>query len=142
MIQEHELNIELSRQVYENLNDLIEPKRCYDNVWFVTTYGNRNEFRTGEWKIAYGFVKAIDRLLVRHCFIVNDNGEVIDPTIVSTGSFKEDDDHYYISYALLNLKEYHKLIEKDRNPTLFTTLRDKEKLAREWGNDKDIILYW
>jgi hypothetical protein len=141
MILEHKLNKDLSEEIYKSCKRWIKPKQCYSNVFHVTTNFVSN-FSNGIWKIAYGYMKiSAYNLMTRHCFIVNKKNEAIDPTIYSLKTFKEDNEHKYISFAVLNYDEYvDMIINNDNNPSLTIPLSNKERLAMEWAKNNNLFL--
>jgi hypothetical protein len=142
MIKEHGLNIELSKEVFQNCSHCVRPKECYNNVFNVLSY-HSERFRTGEWKVAYGYVNIIkdQPMMARHCFIVTSDGEAIDPTIISTSTFKEDDEKRYMSFKVFDsMEDYLDSIESNNNnPFLFN--HPSEDHAIEWAktNNKFLI---
>jgi hypothetical protein len=140
MIIEHELNQDLSKKVYELHKHKIKPKQCYNNVFHVVA-NLKEKFYNDTWKIAYGYMKLPNfKLMTRHCFIVNENNEAIDPTLYCLKSVKQYKEQKYISFAILDVHEYIDKIEQNNNyPALTKPLLDKEKLAIEWCLQNGII---
>lgn len=135
----YELNIEQSKRVYEECKPYIEFKMCYKNVFHCVTDFN-SKFRSGEWKVAYGYVEAIAGVYCRHCFIIDENNKVIDPTI-----FTNTDTNYHRTYLLLkafdDVDEYLAAIEWDNlMPALEGYLQDDTKEAYKWAENKGYIL--
>lgn len=135
----YELNIEQSKRVYEDCKPYIEFKMCYNNVFNVVTDFN-SKFRSGEWKVAYGYVEAMAGVYCRHCFIIDENDKVIDPTICTNT-----DPNYHRTYLLLkafdDVDEYLNAIKNDNYmPALYGYLKNETKQAFEWANEKGYIL--
>jgi hypothetical protein len=140
LIQEHEFNVELSKEVYKKCEKHIELKMCYNNVFNVLSFGYGSEFYNGTWKIAYGYVTAIDGLMARHCFIVDSDGQAIDPTIVMTKRFDRDN-RKHISFAVLDFPKYIKLLEEHNGEvSLFRAFREEEMLALKWSQKNNVFL--
>lgn len=140
MIQEHDIDKEASIELYNRCSDVIERKLCYNNVFNVITY-NGDKFSTGEWKIAYGYVKAIENLMSRHCFIVTSTGKAIDPTLAMSDYFDEYADTPYMSFRVLELEEYLNLLtENDNQPSLFNAFHKENVLANEWAKNNNVFL--
>ncbi|KEK23927.1 hypothetical protein [Bacillus gaemokensis] len=139
MITEHKINIELTEEVYETCSHAIQTKMCYNNVFNVMGYF-MDKFRSGEWKVAYGYYTVIENIMARHAFIVvTETGDAIDPTAPTLSSGYED--RKYISFALLDVDEYLDLIGKeDREPALYMSLREKDKEAQEWGRGQNLFM--
>lgn len=134
MIKEHNLNIDASREVFENCGAEIRIKECYDNVWKVINFGFGKNFASEKWKVAYGYVTSIEGMMARHCFIVDEFGNAIDPTLINSQYFDEEKPNEYISYVTLTLKEYLDAIENHgMNTSLFTAFREAEAEARDYA---------
>jgi hypothetical protein len=140
-IREHSLNIELSKEVLNNCKFCVKPKECYNNVFNILSYYT-DKFRTGGWKVAYGYVDILktEPLMARHCFIVSSDGQAIDPTVVSTSTFKEEDEKTYISFKIFDtLEEYLDTIEENRNdPSLYN--HPDERNAMNWADLNNRVL--
>lgn len=135
----YELNIEQSKRVYEECKPYIEFKMCYNNVFHCVTDFN-GKFRSGKWKVAYGYVETMAGVYCRHCFIIDENNKVIDPTI-----FTNTDTNYHRTYLLLkafdDVDEYLAAIEWDNlMPALEGYLQDDTKEAYKWAENKGYIL--
>lgn len=140
MIKTYKMNYEESKKVYEECSDCIEMKNCYNNI-FNVMFHNGEKFRSGEWKIAYGYYTAIDNLMARHCFIVANGSEVIDPTVFTQS--KQDKERLYMSYKEFeDLEEYLDALDKDdRQPALYDYMRRIEmEVALPWAKENGFIL--
>lgn len=138
---EHDINVDLSKHVSEQCGDLIELKACYHNVYNATiVFGEK--FHTAEWKIAFGYVKAIDGFLARHAFILDKDNKVIDPTLVKTKHFNDGKDKLYISFKVFEtFNDYvNALIENDNHPSMFGDFRNEERQADIWARERDFYL--
>lgn len=134
----HKLDIRKSEEIFNAYEDKIKLKDCYRNIYRVAVE-NFEKFKEGTWKIAYGFLPCFD-LYVRHCFIVDETGNAIDPTVIAiqkeTGNKPHSKD--YISFAILSYDEYWKLLrECDYYPDLCRSLQSLENQLRE---ETDLIL--
>lgn len=134
LVEKHPINREESLRVKEKLGELIQMKLCYNNVFHVVSY-NHDKFFSGEWKVAYGFVTAVDNIMARHCFVVNSDGECIDPTLAHREN-KE-----YISFKILEMGEYFNLLmEYDGEPALYEAFIDEEKEVFQWASEEQVLL--
>lgn len=134
----YSLDIEKSKEVYEYFKDNLRIKECYNNIFNLLTLCPKT-FRNGKWKIAYGYVGVLANLYCRHCFIIDNEGKVIDPTIY-TSSEPNTQREYYVMATFNNTDEYLNAIENDNYmPALENYLRDKDKQAYEWANEKGYI---
>lgn len=143
MIKEHVLNKELSREVYENCAKNILPKQCYNNVWNVLQEYS-SCFIEGDWFIAYGYVHATQNFYARHAFIVNKDGEAIDPTLYALSYFDEDDMYEstqkHVSFSIMTVREYvDKIGRNDNQPALFGKFRNEEKEAWDWAKERSLV---
>ena len=124
----HKLNLETSKSVYESCKDKIALKQCYFNVFCVTDNYTEN-FKSGKWKVAYGFLHCFDDLYVRHCYILDEHDRVIDPTLMIRNSIPEKD---YITFFIAEYNEYIDMIlENHCFPDLVMALKKKENEIRK-----------
>jgi hypothetical protein len=142
VIQEHKLNVELSKQVYDKCRHVIKKKQCYNNAFNVINfYGEK--FSKGEWKIAYGYVEALKgRVMARHAFILDEDNKVIDPTLLCSEYVKEDKERIYISFKVFkSLEEYLDTLEaNDGQPALFNVFFNREIEASKWAMERNMFI--
>lgn len=132
------LDVEQSRAVYNYCKPLLQTKMCYNNVFHVVTE-YISKFRAGEWKVAYGFMTVFDNLLCRHCFIIDENEKVIDPTIF-TGSASTERE-YYAMKVFDDIDVYFEAVENNNYyPALDRYLSEQNKQAYEWAEQNGFIL--
>lgn len=137
-MKRHTLNVELSQEVFEQFKDCIEPKMCYNNVFSVFDMNNK-VFREGKWKIAYGYVEVMAGLYCRHCFILDESGTVVDPTLF-VQSKPPLEREYYVMYVFEDVDEYLTAIEEnDLLPALDKYLREQDRRAQGWARDNGVI---
>lgn len=143
MLTNHPLNYDLSKEVYETCKFFMKAKECYTNVFHTISFFT-NKFKSGEWKIAYGYLRIFkdNFLMARHCFIVNEQGEAIDPTLFCLQYFNKDDDKNHLSFSLLELNEYFELVEgNEYKPDLIKTLSKYEETTSDvWAKENGYIL--
>lgn len=133
----HLLDLEQSKAVYEYCKQHIEIKHCYNNIFEVVT-DYISKFRSGEWKVAYGYVEVMAGLYCRHCFIINENGKVIDPTIFTQSDQR--DREYYVMTAFDDVDEYFSAIEnEDYMPALERYLHESDQQAQKWALENGVI---
>ena len=78
-------------------------------------------------------------VLCRHCFIIDENGKVIDPTIF-TGS-KSTEREYYAMKVFEDVDDYFEAIEQaEYYPALDIYLREENKQAYKWAEQNGFIL--
>lgn len=141
----HVLNIEKSRDLYAAHSDFFHKDDCYFNVFRALRF-EPEAFKSARWKVAYGYVWVRDNLLTRHCFIVNDVGEVIDPTLFAISACDDvvSDPRSRIYYTMLvfdGVADYlNALIAEDGRPVLSLFLRNSDKQARKWARENGFIL--
>lgn len=105
----NKLNLSESKKVYRAYEDLIKPKECYKNIFNL--FMELDELREGKWNVAYGYMPCLDNIFVRHCYIINENGEVIDPTAMIYN--KKKDGEEYLTFAILGRDEYIDILWED-----------------------------
>ena len=135
----YQLDYDKSKEVYEYFKNEVKIKECYNNVFNILTLSNAT-FREGKWKVAYGFTETIPLVYCRHCFILDENDKVIDPTLFTNS--EQPHRQYYVMYAFDNVDEYLNAIELDNlMPALDNYLREQEKTAYEWAKTEGIVLF-
>lgn len=142
MITKHSLNYEQSEEVYSKCKLEIEVGACYNNV-FSVIMSYKDKLNLKQWKIAYGYYAVFGDMMARHCFIVNEQGEAIDPTIFThTHNGPHNDEEYQSFYLIDNLHDYIKLLsnEYNHNPNLLISLRENEQEMFRWATENDRIL--
>ncbi len=139
-MKKHTLNVELSREVFEQFKDCIEPKMCYNNVFeVVTDYIEKFRSDNNKWKVCYGFVEVMFGLYCRHCFILDESGTVVDPTLF-VQSKPPLEREYYVMYVFEDVDEYLTAIEKDDLlPALDKYLREQDRRAQGWARENGVI---
>lgn len=143
-IRKHKLNIELSKEVHEDIKEFLAVKECYVNVFYVMA-NFEDKFRDGEWKVAYGYMRVLpdDNMMVRHCFVVNEKGEAIDPTLFTHGYFKETTDKEHTSFIIFDdVEEYIQMVlGNDDMPDLLIPLMETEReVAGKWAKEEGLVL--
>lgn len=144
-IQKHKLNVELSKEVLENCKGKIKKKECYNNIFNVTRE-YESEFILGYWKVAYGYypvsVKGTEGMYAKHCFIVNQNNEVIDPTVILQEWRDLNDNADYISHTIFGFVDYvDALLKENGQPALYSYLYKTElNEMMPWAKENGIIL--
>lgn len=138
-MREYQLDVEKSKDVFGKCERHIRLKHCYNNVFEVVT-DYMTTFRSGEWKVAYGYVSVMANVFCRHCFVVDQNGKAIDPTIF-TNTDPDFQRQYFAMKIFDDVDVYLDAIEsEDYMPALGKYLRDDEKQAHEWANEKGYVL--
>ena len=133
----HALDLEQSKVVFEHCEKHLKQKHCYNNVFEVTTDYTSN-FRAGKWRVAYGYTEVMTGLYCRHCFILNEGGEVIDPTIFC--QTEQRDRAYYTMFVFEDYDEYLTAIEGENYmPALDKYLREQDRQAQKWAKENGII---
>lgn len=122
--KEYQKNINQSKEISGNYKELIKQKDCYFNIYRLVT--DSDLLSHYNLRVAFGYVFAMNlegdedrRLFTAHAFLVNENNEIVDPTLPNENSnsyfvIKEFTDwHEYLSAvldckypSLLNNKEY------------------------------------
>lgn len=127
-----------SKEVYDYFKDNIKIKECYNNTFNLFTLCPKT-FREGKWKVAYGYVEVMPLLCCRHCFVVDENDKVIDPTIYVQDK-PNDDRKYFVMYVFDDTDEYLNAIESDNlMPALDKYLREQDKQAQQWANENGYL---
>jgi hypothetical protein len=132
-MEQHFLNTELSETLYNKYKRHIKAKECYTNIFFLLSK-EFSKFESGEWRIAYGFVSSIDCIYCRHCFTLEKDGMVVDPTMFSAE--RDTTQSTYFGMKVFDeLKEYISAIDAENGyPSLAKYLWSVEMKAQAWGN--------
>lgn len=137
-MKKHKLDAELSKEVYEYFKEHIQVKSCYNNIFNILTLSNKT-FCEGKWKVAYGYTEVMPLVYCRHCFILDEYGTVIDPTIY-TQSEPPLQREYYVMYVFDDADEYLNAIESDNlMPALNRFLGEQDKQAQMWAIKNNMI---
>lgn len=137
-MEQYFLDTEQSCAVYKKYKKIIKPKECYTNIFSVLSQ-EFSKFESGEWRVAYGFVSSIDCIYCRHCFILDKNDRVIDPTMYAS---ERDTTNriYYVMKVFDKLKDYISALDaEDGYPALGRYLKRAETKAQEWGNQNGCL---
>lgn len=133
-MQKLELDPQKSKLLYEEHPANYRMRECYANVYrAVTDYMDR--FRSGEWKVVYGYytISEMPELMPRHCFILDEAGRVIDPTIFSHKKVNVEHD-YYAMYVFSDPKEYMTAVANEGfYPSLERFMQPYIRQAYEWA---------
>ena len=138
-MRKYKLDYEKTKEVYERCEPHIEFKECYNNVFNTVTEYISN-FRSGEWKVAYGYVETMPLLYCRHCFILDENNNVIDPTICTNT-----DPNIHREYITIQIYDdmdvYFADIERENYyPALCVGLKNQGLKAQKWARDNGYML--
>ena len=138
-MRKHYLDYEKTKEVYKQCKPHIEFKQCYNNVFnIVTDY--IAAFRSGEWKVAYGYVEVMPLVYCRHCFIIDESGKVIDPTIC-TNTEPNINREDLVMKVYDDIDDYFSAIERENlYPALDKVLRENDAQAQKWANENGFIL--
>ena len=137
-MKKHIIDIEKSREVYNSYSDNIKVKECYNNVYHVFEM-NIDKFRDGKWKIAYGYAEVMAGLYCRHCFILDENGAVIDPTIFAQEEPRAESE-YFVTAVFDDVDEYLDAIENnDYMPALYKHFIAYDIKAQAWAKEHGMI---
>ncbi|QNR65285.1 hypothetical protein IAQ67_15375 [Paenibacillus peoriae] len=145
MIQKHILNVVDSLQLFEECQDIIKVNECYTNVFYIFLR-KRNFFRSDGWKVAYGYYRIFPDLLLmaRHCFLVNNQREAIDPTLFINGRRNEQEiDKEYVSFKIFDSnEEYLSMIADDNGfPDLNRSLWSLDlEFEHFWARNESFVL--
>lgn len=144
-MKEYKIDFEQSKSLYEQHKDRLEVKQCYKNVWYIATSSHHyKKFKTGEWKVAYGVMPSIQKLMVRHCFIVDDKGNAIDPTLFCVER-QPDKDMTYIAHTVYKTFEdyFNAITDNDNKPDLCKLLRKQDiELNKELMKNGSLMIGW
>lgn len=133
------LDAKKSKAVFKHCRN-IQMKECYNNIFNVVT-DYIPKFRCSLWRVAYGYMKVFDNVYCRHCFVIDENNKVIDPTLYTTERQDIDGKEYFVSYIFDDIDGYFEAIENnDYMPALEYYLKENDAQARKWAAENRCIL--
>lgn len=137
-MQKFKLDAEKSKEVFDRCGN-IKVKECYNNIFkVVTEYPSM--FHNNVWRVAYGYMLIFDNLYCRHCFVIDENNKIIDPTIYATEREDAEAKEYYAMFIFDDMGEYLKAVEHEEYmPGLEYHLREKDVKAQMWARDNGMI---
>ena len=131
------LDLEQSKTVYDKCKQHIQVKQCYNNV-FGVVMEYISTFRSGKWKVAYGYAEVMAGVYCRHCFILDESGKVIDPTIYAQR--EQRNRSYYVMTVFDDVDVYMAAVEDaDFMPSLDKYLRERDRVAQQWAYENSIV---
>lgn len=127
------MNLQLSKSIYEVVQDSIELKGCYNNTFnTMSELGFSKEFDFENYRVGYGFLKkniGDTHMFFRHGFIIdNKNDQVIDVTACLWNNVEEDcsDFEYYV-FKEYKMDDYvDALMRCNGMPALFEDTQEEE----------------
>ena len=144
MIKEHKLNYHDSLALRDRMGDILETKGCYTNIFHAISHSD-GKILNGEWKIAYGYLMVLEDapIMARHCFIVNSEGEAIDPTLMNISGYKKGQERGFVSFAIFdNTDDYLNAVTSNDNvPDLIKHFKVLESKTSEiWAKENGRVL--
>lgn len=122
MTTKYYLNEELSKSIYFSNQELIVKKECYNNIFRLISsdIDILSMISKRAWKIAYGsmLVSPEIPIQVRHCFLLDENNQVIDPTLIN---LQKDTDgiFYHVAFTFDSMAAYtDAILKNDLQPDL------------------------
>lgn len=136
-MEKHRIDIEESKRVHDKHSKYIQIRQCYSNIAHILNK-NLDKFISGQWKIAYGYYSVshnIPNLLARHCFIIDENNSVIDPTVIIRHPNDDElkDWEYFTFKIFTDIREYFSMTIDEQYYDLSKSLRHLEQEALKWG---------
>lgn len=125
------LNVEASKRLYEAHKDVVQPNLCYNNIFHIMV-AMPNLFRSGQWKVAYGYVGATEQICCRHAFVWSESEGVIDPTEFAKNPIKVTRP-YYITKTFTPEEYVLAIGEENGYPALQEYLRQEDMAAQKWA---------
>jgi hypothetical protein len=113
--------------------NIIKPNLCYNNV-FELIKDDEYMFEYNQYFICYGYWGIGDINLIRHAYLMNENEEIIDPSILITSKETKIIKGTYYTFAKLTYEEYMQIlynhfdnINDEIKPDLALYLKSKNK---------------
>lgn len=134
------LDVKTSRILFRENRDIVKVKQCYENVYRLMSRFPRH-FSDGTYRVAYGYIDSgIPQILIRHAFLVDKNGRIVDPTIVASHEkrkemgldTKESWPQYYIMHLFPDIYSYTEALLRDERYALIDFMEADDTAARQW----------
>ena len=142
MMKPASLNRDVSLEVFQASPERFAKQMCYANVYRAIT-DNWLRATSEGWKVAYGYYSVTTMapvLLARHCFILDGNGLVIDPTIFTHTGDKSY--QYFTMYVFDDLHSYFSAVaESEYYTALEQFLRPYKEQAYHWAVEHGYYLW-
>lgn len=141
IMQQFPLDVEKSKSLYREQAKRFQARDCYRNIYKAIT-NHISDVGTDGWKVAYGYYscKECPRWLLRHCFILDQEDHVIDPTIF-THKDKSTCHEYFVLFAFDSYRDYFAAVEEsDYYPSLDHRYHALSKEAWEWARQNGYVL--
>lgn len=141
-MKKHKVDIDLSIKVHEGIKDKVEIRECYYNV-NQAMFANLDMFYYNTWKVAYGYYPTtVKGFYARHCFLVDSNGNAIDPTLPLQRyrDLDEGINDYYSFKIFETVESYIEALNDEGYYSLEQTLKEEDKKAIEWARENGIRL--
>ena len=139
-MKKYSFNFEKSKKIYDDNSCNIEVKNCYKNILYIAVE-HKKKIKSKQWRITYGYVLSVDNILVRHCFLLDEDDTVLDPTFFSVNRRDIKNRFFYVSYIFVNIEEYLRALQKDgNNAGLYNYLEEYDKKVQEWASEHDLIV--
>ncbi|PGK52113.1 hypothetical protein CN918_30440 [Priestia megaterium] len=132
----HLFNLEKSVKVYNTCSSKIKKKACYNNVFHALT-ATIADFKEKGWKVAYGYISSFENLRIFHCYILDEQNEVVDPTYINLHGKKPEEIPTYYTLETFDFNAYmKKLKECDHDPSFFKYFMMKKNRTVMWGMEQ------
>ena len=132
-IYENEFDLEQSKEVFNTCKSFLKKQECYTNTFYVMSHYISN-FEERGWRIAYGYFMTMDQLFIRHCYIIDREGKVIDPTYILTRRDDTEESPIYWTFSLFEMDDYLSLVERyDNSPDFIEHYQDTHRTLLKWG---------
>lgn len=121
-MESYKLNYKLSKKIYKHHKQKIRLHMCYSNIYLIRNCAELNGYN---YKIAYGFLLDNENIFTRHCFILLENGAIVDPTFFAFAEKEETAEYFIIkSFSLMDYMEA--VVKNEYNLSLEHLLMNKE----------------
>lgn len=139
------LNKEKTLHMFSYTKEHVQRGLCYNNAVEVLVQYHAEDFTNGLYQVGYGYVGYTNGPLVRHCFIVTNEDEIIDLSALTTHTeetFRSVQDTVYVVFAKLTLDELKTLLAlNDWDLVLAKPLKDKEMEAKAYMEEHGYIVH-
>lgn len=137
------LDVKASKELYRKNRKLVEAKKCYENVYRLFSKFPR-DFSDGTYKVVYGYMdNGIPNVLIRHAFLLNSSGRIVDPTIIASKEKRKEMGldvnepwpKYYLMHVFPDLHTYINALVAEEKYALLDTLSSQDKDMLHWAQE-------
>ena len=144
-MKEFKIDYDKSYDLFLKYKSRLLPKEPYKNIYKISNSEPENFLPNNQkWKIVYGYMTIFGQLICRHCFFIDENDNVIDPTIFLSPNNSKDKIiaiKYFPLRVFYDINEYNEKIKQNNwQPNIFNLIKYREKDIQQWLDRKNYLI--